>query len=145
MSEVTVEEVENLCKSIAEKRLIIDEEKSKLTEKNKELDELEAKAVRYLEDLGKKSYKSEHGTVSITEKWRVNLPQTDEDKMAFFEYLRQKGLFEKYATVNSNSLNSYFIAEWEAIKQSDPEAALNFRLPGICEPKLHKDISFRKK
>ena len=76
----------------------------------------------------------------------MNLPATPEDKENFFSYLKEKGLFESLITVNSNTLNSFYMREWETVKEhGDPEEAMNFKIPGIQEPKLHEVISFRKK
>lgn len=145
MSEITVDAIEGMAKSLKELREEIDADKAILSEKNAALDELENKIVLTLKELGKTSYRSEYGTVSRNEKWRVNLPATPEDRAEFFEYLKNKGLFENMITVNSNTLNSYYMKEWEQAKGGDPEEALNFKVPGIGEPKLYEALSFRKK
>ena len=145
MSFVQVQELEDLAEQMKLLREEIDEDKKALSEKTQLLDEIEAKFVAHLKELGKTSYKSEHGTVTRVEKWRVNLPATPEDKQKFLEYIKSKGL-ESMLTVNSNSLNSYYMTEWEQAKNSgDPEDALNFSIPGISEPKVHEIISFRRK
>lgn len=146
MSSVTVEELEKIIQDYAVLRAEIEEEKKLMGEKTKALDELEGKIMATLKEIGKTSYKSEHGTISRVEKWRVNLPASPEEKEAFSNFLREKGIFEKMYTFNSNTLNSYYMEEWEQAKNSgDPEDALNFRVPGINEPKVHETISFRRK
>ena len=146
MSSVTVNELEEIIKQYSILRAEIEEEKKLMGEKTKALDELEGKIMATLKEIGKTSYKSEHGTISRVEKWRVNLPATPEEKAAFSEYLKSKELFEKMYTFNSNTLNSFYMEEWEQAKNSgDPMDALNFRVPGINEPKMHEIISFRKK
>ncbi len=141
---ITVDEIEGLAKALADKRLEVEELKAPLKIANEELEALEQKIVGALKEVGKDSYKSEYGTITRVNKFRVNLPQ-GEDKMKFFEFLKTRGLFEGLATVNSNSLNSFFMEEWENAKKDDPMAALNFSLPGICEPKSYETLSFRKK
>ena len=141
---ITVAEIESLAKQLADKRNLIEELEKPVTQANKEKAELEAKIALALTEMGKDSYKSEYGTVSKVVKWRVNLPQ-GEDKLKFFEFLRERGMFETMATINSNSLNSFYLEQWEIAKKDDPMAALNFSLPGIGEPKSHDSISFRKK
>lgn len=145
MSEISVQSVEFLIKDIAEKRKDVEALKKTYSDANAELEELERKAIGMLKALGKSSFKGELGTITRVEKWRVNLPATDQDRENFFAYLRERGLFEKMITVNSNSLNSFYMQEWEQVKESDPMEALNFRIPGISEPKAHETLSFRKK
>lgn len=142
----TVKGLEELAQKIKEKRAEKEEKAKILSAVNEELDQLEQLAVRTLKELGKSSYGAEAGTITKVVKWRVNLPNTEEAKTAFFSYLKERGLFEKLATVNSNTLNSFFMEEWEAAKDpNDPMAALDFRLPGISEPSSYETLSFRKK
>lgn len=115
-----------------------------VTETNKKIMGLEARLATYLTALGRKNYAHPRGTVGIKISERVNLPQTDADKMLFFEWLRSKGIFEKYATVNAQSLQSLYFAEMEAAIKADPTAALTFSLPGIGERKRFEGISKRK-
>lgn len=146
MEAITVANVEELAKKIQDKRAEKEAKAAELAECNKELVELEQLAVRTLRELGKTSYKSEYGTITRTEKWRVNLPSTPEAREEFFAYLKEKGIFEKMITVNSNSLNAFYMQEWDASKDpNDPMASLDFRIPGIEEPKLYETMSFRKK
>jgi len=145
MSEVTVQDLETLAEQMAAMREDIEIDKKALSEKNALLEEIENKFLTHLKELGKTSYKSNFGTVSKVEKWRVNLPDSPEAKEQLFAYLMEKGL-KSMLTVNSNTLNSYYMQEWEQVKASgDAEAAMNFTVPGIKEPKLHETISFRKK
>jgi hypothetical protein len=140
---VTVAELDDLVRQIFDKRLVIEEAEAVVSGHNKELAKLEEKAVVYLKELGRDNYRTEWGTVSILEKWRVNLPQTDEDKQAFFQYLREKGLFDRLATVNSNSLNSLYMAEWAAAQEEGK--GMEFSIPGIGAPKLFEALGKRKK
>jgi len=143
---VTVEQVEELALKIKTKRTEKEEKAAILSACNKELDDLEQEAVRILKEMGKTSYKSEHGTLTKTVKWSVTLPKTEADRAEFFAYLKEKGLFEGMVSVPSPTLNSFYMQEWEASKDpSDPMAALDFRIPGISEPKSYEALSFRKK
>jgi hypothetical protein len=142
-SPVTVEECDALIKAVAEGRAKRDALNAELTELNKSLMELEAKGVHYLKELGRKSYASEHGTLSIVEKWRVNLPGSREEKEKLFHWMHEKGIFWEYATVNSNSLNKLHGDEWEKAKEAGE--GMDFQLPGIEPPKLSEIVSFRRK
>lgn len=142
---ITVEEFETLIQNMSELSAEIDQEKLALKAKQEVLDELYDKAMAMLKESGKHSYKSEHGTVSISEMMWVTVPQTPEDKEKLFAYLKDKGkdIFYKYVGVNSQSINSYVREEWELAKE-DPEQALNFSIPGLGAPKMQEKISFRK-
>ena len=116
--------------------------------KNEELSEIEGRirkcketAIGYLTELGRDNYKSPDGTISIRDLWRVETPKTDEAKQKLFDFLTDNGLFYKYATINSNSLNSLYMEYWEAAQAA---GELSYELPGIEQPKLFRDISFRK-
>ena len=140
---VTVQELDNLIAEIAKLREVTDTKKTELSQLNKELESMEFKAVAYLKELGRKSYKTDNGMITRVEKWRVNIPATPEAKNALFNYFKERDLFDKYATVNSNSLNSYFMEEWENAKQRGE--GMDFNIPGVDAPKLTEIISFRRK
>ena len=140
--EVTVEMLDQLVKDIADTKNMIALSEAHTSELNKLKGGLEAKCVNYLKALGRDKYQSPHGNVSVTAKWRVNLPATDADKRAFFDWLREKGIFDKYATVNANSLQSLYMGEWDAATRAG--VGMEFTLPGIGERKLFEGLSFRK-
>lgn len=142
---ITVDEIESLIKSMADKRIEVENLKRPYSLANEELEKIEQQVVYALKEVGKDSYKSEYGTVTRVSQWRFNLPKTPEEKAAYFQFLREKGIFDAMATVNANTHNSFCKAEWEAAKERDPMEALNFRIPGIDEAKVYETLSFRKK
>ncbi len=142
--EVTVQQMDELVtlyfnkqKEKAEKELIV-------SAVNKEIASIENMLANYLKALNRTDYKHASGTVTAAKKWRVNMPETDADKANLFGWLRERGIFDKYATVNSNSLNSLYMAEWEKVKRESPLDALTFTIPGIGAPKLFESIQKRK-
>ena len=138
----TVKELDDLVEAISKQRAKIEEMEKLVSVENVKLAGLEQKAGSYLDELERDSYKSPHGTISMREEWRFSLPQTDEDKQAFFEHLRSKGLFDKLATIHSQSYNSYIKAEWAIAK--DEGWGMEFKLPGVPEPKFFRKVSLRK-
>lgn len=139
---VTVSELDNLCKEIFEQKAKIKEVEDKLSDENKKLAELQMKATSYLTELDRENYKSEFGTLYVQNVWSWTLPKTDEDKAKFFGYLKEKGLFDKYATVNHASYNSYLKAEFEAAKEDG--RGMDFSIPGVPEPTLFKKLGSRR-
>lgn len=142
MSAVTVQELDELCKSIAEKRVKIDEMDAALTEQNKELAAMEAKAVEYLEALGRDNYKSKHGTLSIREALRWNLPAGPDQWKSLFQHFRELGIFDGMITVNSQKLNSWAKKEFEIATEEG--RGMDFAIPGLEQPKMHRSLAFRK-
>lgn len=134
----TVKELDELVESIFAQKKACEEKEKALTEENKKLAALEAKAVAWLDELGREKYQHPLGTIYVNEKWRFSLPQSDEEKLAFFGWLKERGLFDRYATVNANSYNSLLLAEWEAAKEAGN--GMDFSVPGVPEPKFHRAL-----
>jgi hypothetical protein len=141
VKKVTVEDLDALVLRLKCARENVDEKKAALTEANKAVQELEAQAVEYLKELGRDKYITPEGTIYIHTQWTVKVPQSDEDKSKLFAWLREQNLFERYATVNSQSLNSlYRTLHEEAVEKGD----MAFAIPGIGAPSLYEDLRLRK-
>jgi hypothetical protein len=140
--ETTVLDMEQLTEKIQAKRLEIDQAQDVVKELNKQLASLELTMMEKLHELGKDSYKSEVGTISIIHRTSFKTPKTPEEKAAFFDYLRAKNMFDALVSVNSQTLNSFCKAELEtAIAEG---RGLDFKIPGIGEPTVQEIIGFRK-
>ena len=72
----------------------------------------------------------------------MSLPSEDVDKAALFKHLEERGISMKYLTVNSNSLNSLYMADWEAAKIAGE--GMDFKMPGVSEPTLFEDLRITK-
>lgn len=143
MSEqVTVQDLDKLVEKILRKREEIEVHQEVTKALNKEMDELEGRAVAFLKELSRDNYSSPHGTIYQIQKYRVSLPKTLDDKQAFFAYLQSHGIFMEYATVNSNSLNALYMKSFEAAKE---QGDMSFNIPGIGAPQLFETIGFRRK
>jgi hypothetical protein len=140
--DITVEDLDTLIAKIFETEKIVDEAKAVMGKMNISLESMKAQAAQYLHALKRKDYQTPYGTVSITQKYRVSMPQTDEDKAALFQWMRERGIYDKYATVHAQALNSLYMAEWEAAKRSGE--GMTFSLPGVGEPKLYETLGMRK-
>lgn len=138
---VTVDELESLTRSIADKRREIEVLRLEQSKKNSELETLEKRMMVLLEEVGKHDYHSEVGTVYITERASVKVPKDLEAKRALFDYLRQRGIFEEMVSVNSQTLNAYYKAEKAAAEEKGDFA---FQLPGVGEPTVDQIVAFRK-
>ena len=142
MSDVTVEDFEDICLKIKEQRAAVAEKKKERDALQLKLDELEAKAIAMLELSEKTSYKSEHGTVYMTTKESVKIPKALEDKEAFFKYLKELNIYHEVVNVNSQWLNSHFK---EAKTKAMEEGNILFSIPGINEVTVNQTLGFRSK
>lgn len=135
MSEpVTVEQLDGILKNLSELDKKLDVKKLEMTELNKEYMKLEWQCVAFLTELKRSKYESPYGTFTVGHDWRVNMPADDKSKAELFEHLKQTpGLFERFATVNSASLNAYYKREWEIAKKEG--RGMEFNIPGILAPK----------
>lgn len=140
---VTVKDLDNLVREIAAKRAEIEELETQTTAKNKELASLQAKAHNYLRELGRDDFKSPFGTLAIRQVWQVTNPKTEEEKAALFSWMRERGIYDRYATVHATALKSLFLAEREAYVKDGGDPML-FTLPGMEPAKLFETANFTK-
>lgn len=140
--EITVKDMEELCEAIVAKR----DESDKAAAAKKAIDDelfgLEQKAMSYLQQLELTSYKSKVCTVAHSVRYSFKTPKTPEQKAAFFEYLKQKGLYDTAVTVNSQWLNGFCKKEIEA---ETAAGNLLFEIPGLDAPSSNEYLSVRGK
>lgn len=138
---ITIEELEAMSKSIAEKRAEIDGISAERKRREQELDELESRMMALLEEAGKHDYHAECGTIYISSRESVRVPKDLEAKQQLFNYLREKGIFEELVSVNSQTLNAFYKAEK---KLAEERGEWSFTLPGVGEPTTEQILAFRK-
>lgn len=130
---------------LAESGYAVKKEIEALEEKQKELNEklkgIKASMIFKLKEMGVNSFKHATCQVIQTTKISVKNPQTPEEKEKFYNYLKEKNIFENMVSVNHMSLNSWYKEEIEAAKAA---GNFDFKIPGLGEPTIFEDISFRK-
>jgi hypothetical protein len=142
-TKVTVEEMDILASQIAEQRSRVAEVEEVLSQQKALLEDLKARGVGYLKELGRENFQAPDGTLYIADVWSITLPKTDQDKSAMLDWMKERGIYEKYVTVNASALKSLYMAEWEAAQAKG--LGMEFQIPGVQEPKLYQDLRFRKK
>jgi len=135
---ITVEQLDALIALLFQKKEEAKELEKLVTAKNVEISKVRADITVALKELGREDYKAAAGSVKLKTIWRVSLPQSDEDKQKLFDWLKERGIFNKYATVNSNSLNSLYMAEWEDAKMRGE--GMEFEIPGVPQPKSFQTL-----
>jgi hypothetical protein len=107
-----------------------------------EAERVDAQIMTTLKDAGKSKYfVDDVGTISVVQKAVVTVPKTIEAKHKFFEYLKSLGeeVYLAMATVNSNSLNSWFS---EKLEEASAKGILGFSVPGIDDPTTRESLRF---
>jgi hypothetical protein len=122
--------------SVREDLRILEQEKKTLNEKKSEL---EWKIMDHLEDAGLNKFDSAHGVFSFRYEESVKVPNTPEEREAFFRYLKEVGDYDEMITVNSRKLNSWFKAQREEHLEEG-----EFKVPGLGEPSVYRVPSLRK-
>lgn len=102
--------------------------------------EIERQLQQILEFLGKDKYVGIDGTIEIRKMQSFKTPKTEEQKLAFFGWLREKGIEMQYLNVNSQALNGLLKTEWENAQQEGKELTV----PGIEAPTEYSRIYLRK-
>lgn len=137
----TIQDINQLAEKIATLRAKEAEASLVKKEITTELEATEKQMIETLIANDMQSYKSPHGTCSLSFRTSVKIPRTAEDREAFFSYLKSKGLYDTMIGVNSQTLNSFYKSEIEAAKE---RGDADFNVPGISEISVNQILSFRK-
>lgn len=141
MSTVTVKDLDDLIAKLAAKEKEVKVQADVTKALNKEYAALEGKIAAHMKELERETYDSPFGKFKISDKWRVNMPQNDIEKEKLWAHLRERGIFERYATVNSNSLNALFMRDWEEAKLRGE--GMTFTMPGVPAPTHFTQLQFK--
>ena len=141
MDQVTVREFQSLIDTTFKQRALVEDMEAAAAVESAKLEKLKKKCMAYLSQFGKSSEALPGiGTISVAKRLSVSHPKEPEAKAAFFEYLKNKGIFEDMVTVNSQTLNSWYRQEFELAKD---EGRL-VEIPGVGEPNYVETLSMKK-
>lgn len=140
MDNVTLEEFERLCDEVFELRGVIDEKEADVKAHRQKLEVLQSKVLSYMEKFDKKKHTGRLGTLSLRIESYPAMPKDPGKKQAFFDYLKEKDVFDEMITVNSQRLRGFFKSEKEAAGGDENP---DFSIPGL-EPFERKSITMRK-
>ena len=139
---ITVAELDDLVHTIAAKKQEIEETQDVVKQHNKQLAELHAKAVVYLNELDREDFKSSFGTIKLDPKWNVKLPPKGVNRQALFDEMKAKGVFDAYATIHAGGFKSWYMAEWKIAEEKGE--GMGFKMAGVETPTLFEDLKFTK-
>jgi len=141
-SQVTLGDLEAVCRECYEIKSKIEELKDQESELNDELKKKQEKIILILENHKKDNYESAYGKVIVVERSSVRIPSSPEEKEAFFNYLKERGLFESMVNINSQTLNAFYKKEEEIALTVHKN--IDFKIPGISAPKYTKTLTMNK-
>lgn len=140
---VTLKEVDDYFKHLAHLEAEKDAISETLKSKNKEIMALEFKLTEILDSLERDEYESPFGKASFVEEFQVKQP-LDEKKHLLWEWMKEKGIFERYAQVHASSLKSLFRAE-RIVAIENGEDPMTFALPGMEPATIFRKLKFKPK
>lgn len=92
---------------------------------NKEIQDIQGKLIQLFEANDLKKFSSPMGSVNLMTENKVSMPDGD-DKIAFVEYLKERGAWDTFATIHHARLNSWY-------KEQTKENPM-FTAPGLGLP-----------
>ena len=137
-------EMDSLVQKSLEAWQLADEKKKAYSEAYEAAEKVDAQIMEALKLAGKSKYFVDGvGTVSISQRTIVRVPNHPEAKKKFFKYLQDlgEGVFYSLATVNSNALNAWFNSK---VEEETSRGVLGFSVPGIDDPTMRETIRFNK-
>lgn len=144
MSDVKVKELQAVIQEIQVNEDSVEALENSIKEHNKILASLRAKATGYLVELGWNEFDCPLGKIKMVERWQTKAPSSVEDKAKLFGWMRERGIYDKYATVHAVALRSLFLAEREVALENG-EDPVTFALPGMEPATLFEDLKFTPK
>lgn len=143
IDQVTMQELDVLGQLIFKQKKICEEQEQILDAAKQKLVRMQAKMISVLEKFGRSNYSIPgNGMLIKSERLTVTLPKTPDDKEAFYNYLKEKNLFEDIVSVNSMTLNAFYKKEFDIACEEG--RAVGFKIPGINEPKTITTLNVRK-
>lgn len=133
--------LKRLVDRLAEKRAEHQSIKAQASAVYDECEQLESSIRKAMEAGGLQRFDGDLAAVSLVEKTSVKIPRDQADREAFFNYLREQGIFDQLISVNSQTLNSWWKQEVEVRRAK----GLSEEIPGIKDISVFYNVQVRKK
>ena len=138
--EISISELDEVTKEFVEAKADYDLKKSESNKAHAEMEAKKAALYELLEYSGKTSWETEDGKVSRTEKYQFSTPKSSAQKQELAQYIQDKygkEMFWDMFSINSMTLQGFTKQELE---NTDMKT-----LPGLEEPNVKQNITFRRK
>jgi len=140
--QITLHDFEKLVDEAFDERQKMEDYQAEVKKHREVLDKKNKEIMIYLESCGKKGYDHGRGRLTVSEYLSVQVPRDPESRKKFFGFLKTKGDFDNLITVNSQTLQSYYKAEFETAVKA---GAKSFDMPGIGAPTYYTRLKYRRK
>lgn len=140
MQKITVDELQEKCRLLFEKRKAYEEAKAEATKLLADYSDAEYEITEILLSLEMKSFSSQYGNITLRKKEYYPVPKSTEQKEAIRKYMEDKGIFNELWSIHSQSYNSWVKQELEIAKEE--KRFLN--LPGVEAPTISYDLAMKK-
>lgn len=141
-ADITLKGLTELCEKLImarESKDVINEELKKVQE---QIDELEMKILTIMKENTLPNFKGAFGTISIKNTKSISQPESLEEKLKLFNYLREQNIFEEMVNVNSRTLSSWANKE---IESREKQGVFGWVPPGLKPPTEYQSLSVRRK
>jgi len=141
VTEVTVNQLDNLAKEIAHARGQYEELKEAATAAHGVYEELTQKMIGLLKACGRDSHKTPGvGLMRFAAKESYRVPKDNVAKRALFKYIQ-----EKYGVEGLTEMLSIHAAKLNSWANTEVEADPNLQIPGLEAPTMTETFYFTKK
>lgn len=145
---ITVADLKKLCEDAHAQAQEVERISLQLAPEAKKLAELNFKIQTCLEHLELEKFAIPgYGTYFLKDNFSVKVPKLEDDRNAFFGYLKERKIFDSMITVNSATLNGWYkqeLADLVERAERGEDVDPDFKIPGIAEPSEYKSLQFRK-
>lgn len=142
---ITIDDLQKLVLEFSEMRKQKEALEELAAKIENQLKGMKGKITQVMMEHGQTSFRVDNvGLVTVVAHERVPTPKTSEENKALYEYVMQKYGEETCLSkfkMHDKTLTSFFKEERAMLPKEDQEL---FRLPGVGEPSVHHDISFKK-
>jgi hypothetical protein len=135
MSDVTIAEMRDLVDEWLTLREEVQEKQEEVKELNKALTPLTQRLAELLDSMDLTRFDGYKGKVNLVKVDYVSNPATDEERLAFNEYLKREGIFDEMVSVHHQKLNSFYKHKLEEAIEHGHE----LNIPGLS-PKQRVEI-----
>jgi len=139
MDEITVSDLDNFCERIDMQNTICKKAAEVLKEEKALLESMKAEGMAHLEGLERENYKSDFCTIYMKNNFSVKLPAEPHNREKFFNWMKDKGIFESKISVHSRTLVTMYNEFFELAQDPD------FSIPGITDVKAYQTLNIRSK
>lgn len=142
MSETSLQSARDLVEELWAARKAQEAKRDELSEASAKVMELEHKLINVLDSAEMDRLDAESCYVLLGERTSVKMPKDNEERQAFFDYLRARGVYDELISVSSQTLNAFYRSELDLALQ---RGEVDFTIPGLNDVLVVPKLTVRKK